>query len=272
MLDQMVESKSNERETARRGSFLMATFGVMVAVLVSGWTYSLFAKGYGIGNGDFDMATLVAPVTLAAEVPAPKVVPERRDSVENSKSTQVTVKEFYYDLGEGDPPKDMLGVKNVIPVSKFPDAIKGDRDYVPDATGRTGETTDRGCGLCDRDAKVKDPAEDEEFKDDKLIVKPTPAPTPKRPISLGPVNGKATYLPVPVYSPAAQSIRASGQVNVEVTIDENGRVISAAAVSGHPLLRQNAVSAARISKFTPTTIGGVPVKVTGIIIYNFVPR
>lgn len=94
--------------------------------------------------------------------------------------------------------------------------------------------------------------------------------TPKT-ISAGVVNGKAVELPKPEYPAAAMAIRASGAVNVQVTIDEQGNVISASAVSGHPLLRASAEQAARNSKFKPTYLSGQAVKVTGVIIYNFVP-
>ena len=88
-------------------------------------------------------------------------------------------------------------------------------------------------------------------------------------ISGGVLNGKAIELPNPAYPPAAKAVRASGAVNVKVTVDENGNVTSAEAVSGHPLLRASAVSAARQAKFAPTLLSGKPVKVSGIIVYNF---
>ena len=100
---------------------------------------------------------------------------------------------------------------------------------------------------------------------------PSPVkPPPPKIISGGVLNGKATSLPKPAYPPIARAANASGAVNVQVTVDESGSVISANAVSGHPLLRQSAVSAARQAKFSPTKISGQPVKVTGVIIYNFV--
>ena len=71
------------------------------------------------------------------------------------------------------------------------------------------------------------------------------------------------------YSAAARAIRAGGQVKVQVTIDEDGNVIAANAISGHPLLMQASTSAAKSSKFSPTTLTGRKVKVTGVIIYNF---
>lgn len=90
-------------------------------------------------------------------------------------------------------------------------------------------------------------------------------------VSGGVLNEKSTVLVKPPYPPAAKAVRASGSVNVQVTIDEQGNVISASAISGHPLLRAASENAARESKFAPTTLSGMPVKVTGIIVYNFNP-
>jgi TonB family protein len=92
---------------------------------------------------------------------------------------------------------------------------------------------------------------------------------PPKMISGGILNGKAISLPHPEYPQAAAAVRASGAVSVQVTIDENGNVISAAAASGHPLLRAAAESAAREAKFSPTLLSGNPVKVSGILTYNF---
>ena len=89
------------------------------------------------------------------------------------------------------------------------------------------------------------------------------------PRSLGVITGKASYLPKPPYPQMAKAVGAGGPVNVQVTIDENGNVISAKAVSGHLMLRQVSEEAARKAKFSPTTLSEVPVKVTGIIVYNF---
>ncbi len=90
-------------------------------------------------------------------------------------------------------------------------------------------------------------------------------------ISGGVLNGKAICLPRPDYPPAARAVRAGGIVTVQVLIDENGDIISASAVSGHPLLRAAAVDAARDAKFSPTMLSGELVKVSGVITYNFVP-
>lgn len=83
------------------------------------------------------------------------------------------------------------------------------------------------------------------------------------------MTGKAKSLPQPAYPPAARAIGAQGVVTVQITVDETGNVISAKAVDGNPLLRQAAVAAAWKAKFDPTKLSDVPVKVTGIITYNF---
>ena len=73
----------------------------------------------------------------------------------------------------------------------------------------------------------------------------------------------------PVYPPLAKAAQISGAVVVEVTVDEDGNVISARAISGHPVLKDAAVKAARGWKFARTILSGTPVKVIGTITFNF---
>lgn len=86
----------------------------------------------------------------------------------------------------------------------------------------------------------------------------------------GVLNGKALSLPRPDYPSAARAARAAGTVAIHVTIDEKGWVISSRALSGHPLLRSAGEEAAKRARFSPTLLCGKPVKVTGLITYNFV--
>jgi Ca-activated chloride channel family protein len=93
---------------------------------------------------------------------------------------------------------------------------------------------------------------------------------PPMQISAGVINGKATSLPKPPYPAAARAVKASGAVSIQVTVDESGNIVSASAMSGHPLLRAAAEQAAKGAKFSPTMMSGQPVRVTGVITYNFV--
>jgi protein TonB len=92
---------------------------------------------------------------------------------------------------------------------------------------------------------------------------------PLKPISGGILNGKALSLPAPSYPQMAKTARVSGVVEVEVVIDANGKVISAKAVRGPSLLQQSAEMAAKLARFTPTLLSGQPMKVVGVITYNF---
>lgn len=100
-----------------------------------------------------------------------------------------------------------------------------------------------------------------------VVVEAPPVP---KAATGGVLNGRASSLPAPAYPAAAMAVRAQGAVSVQVKIDESGNVIEAAAVSGHPLLRSAAEAAAREAKFAPTLLSGIPVKVSGILTYNFV--
>jgi TonB family protein len=86
----------------------------------------------------------------------------------------------------------------------------------------------------------------------------------------GIINANALYLPKPKYPEQAKNLR--GAVNVQVTIDERGNVISAFAVSGNKLLRNSAVKAARKAKFKKMLIDCKRRKYTGVIVYNFQPE
>ena len=99
---------------------------------------------------------------------------------------------------------------------------------------------------------------------------PTAAPRPiLKPVSGGVLNGTAISLPAPVYPDAAKRMRTSGVVEVNVVLDESGKVVSATASSGPAILREAAVLAALKARFSPTKLSGQPVKVSGVINYKF---
>lgn len=88
-------------------------------------------------------------------------------------------------------------------------------------------------------------------------------------ISGGVLNAKAISKPEPVYPPIARRAKPSGSVTVQVLVDEQGKVISAVALTGHRLLRKAAVKAAYQAKFEPTVLSGQPIRVSGVLVYNF---
>lgn len=84
------------------------------------------------------------------------------------------------------------------------------------------------------------------------------------------LEGKVVSKPQPEYPAAAKATRVMGSVVIKVWVDEAGAVMRAAAVCGNPLLAEASLASARRSRFTPTLLGGKPVKVSGFITYNFV--
>jgi hypothetical protein len=104
-----------------------------------------------------------------------------------------------------------------------------------------------------------------------------PGPTTLQPVSLtfptidgGILNGKAISLTTPVYPFVARTVHVSGTVEIRLTGDEQGLVLTAVAISGHMLLRGAALSAARGSRFTPATLDGKRARMVGIMLYEFI--
>jgi len=84
------------------------------------------------------------------------------------------------------------------------------------------------------------------------------------------LSSKALNLPQPAYPIIAKQAHVQGPVNVQILVDEQGKVISTQIVSGNPMLTSAAKEAAMRARFTPTILNGQPVKIQGVIIYNFV--
>jgi hypothetical protein len=81
--------------------------------------------------------------------------------------------------------------------------------------------------------------------------------------------GQYIYISKPFISRRAGRTQPNSQTKVKITVNEKGFVNSAIALEGHPLLRAMSVQAARQTKFIPTTINGKPVRVTGVITFDF---
>jgi TonB family protein len=184
------------------------------------------------------------------------------------------IRETGFPLGNFEKKADGTG-SAVFRMSVTGERASGNYDVVMSRAGgrwamRSGKVTLKGGGEIDV-------APDEEGGGE-TPEPPEPAGPPAggaanrgRAVSGGVLNGKAVSKPEPAYPPTARAARASGAVVVQITVDESGRVVSASAVSGHPLLRQAAEQAARQARFTPTLLSGKPVRVTGTITYNFNP-
>ena len=79
----------------------------------------------------------------------------------------------------------------------------------------------------------------------------------------------AIALPEPQYPADAELARASGPVQVELIIDQNGVVTTARATSGNPMLFDAATSAASKARFLMSAFSDRPTAAYSVLTYNF---
>jgi TonB family protein len=73
-----------------------------------------------------------------------------------------------------------------------------------------------------------------------------------------------------IYPPLAKAARVSGAVIVEVAIARTGQVTSAKILSGHPLLKEPSLAAARKWEFTPISPGEATEEISGVITFDYI--
>jgi TonB family protein len=280
MLDKLVVSKDSTKENRRTGNFIITSFLAMVSVLTVGLVYSLFTYNLAMGNENLTISTLIAPVPemeIKPEPPKEEIKPEQKTNQTNLISRKTNTQRL--DESPVKPPaKISVNKSNVIarpkgafkvddfdsPANFTPSGVSGSRNE------NGGTSIGGGNSGNNSDTQVIIPKPEIE-KPPALKKEPKPEVEKIRgPVSGGVVNGKAISLVQPNYSSAARAINAGGKVTVQVLIDEDGKVISAKAVNGHPLLIQSAIRAAKASKFSPTLLSNKKVQVSGVIIYNFI--
>jgi protein TonB len=261
MFDNLVESSSHKEDISRKGSFVIATAVIYGVLLVTFFIAGIYWYDNHLGEMELELTTLVAPVP----------VPQQQKQEEQKQEAKPVKQEQNVDVRKeliADVTRTELVPKEVsAKASDVPPVRRGVTTVIGNESTNAANALPAGPGngnVVTAPAKVQiadEPPPPE--------VKPTP---PRAPISGGVLNGKAISLPKPAYPPIAKAAHAAGTVTVQVTIDENGNVISAHAVSGHPLLQAVAVAAAKGARFSPTKLSGQPVKVTGVITYNFVAQ
>jgi periplasmic protein TonB len=261
MFDNLVESSSHKQDITRKGSFVVGTLIIYGVLIVTFAIASILWYDAHLAEQELELTTLVAPVP----------VPQQQKEVEQKQEAKPTKVEQNVDVRKeliASVDESRLAPKEVsAKASDVPPVRRGVTTVIGSSDSNAVNALPAGPGagtVVNAPAKVN------------IADEPPPpvaTPTPRTaPISGGVLNGKAISLPKPQYPPIARAAHAAGTVVVQVLIDENGSVVSAKAVSGHPLLQAVAVAAARQARFSPTKLSGQPVKVTGVIQYNFVAQ
>lgn len=265
MFDHLVESQTNTEDLKRKGGFLGIFLLLYLVLFVVALVASIIVYDAHLDSQNLELETLVAPVPL----PPQEVKQEQKQEVKEVKQDVDVREQLIADMDRPDKVPDEVKseASKIPPVRKGVQTVVGTENSTatnPVVGGPVGPSGSGTGPATNNNPVVVD-------NDEPPPPKPTPKPVPKI-ISQGVLNGKAVSLPKPAYPQIAKAAKASGTVVVQVTIDESGKVVSASALSGHPLLKAAAVQAAYGARFSPTLLSGQPVKVSGTINYNFMPQ
>jgi TonB family protein len=267
MFDKLIVSEPDRGEVNHRRNYFLVSTLVVGVLFITGVVISIYAADFSLGTSSFELTELIAPLEMA---PAEAEQIRTPASALRSQSVLSTRTENIQDLTESPkiPPSISMVPSNAVARPLDSRFVIGTHNSDPASAGTGGRAASVGGLPGDQGLGTAVPKETEDTTPPPPARVDPPKPTPIK--SKGVVNGQAKDLPKPEYSAAARQVNAQGKVDVQVTIDESGRVISAHAVSGHPLLRPAAENAAHRARFSPTLLSETAVKVTGVIVYNFI--
>jgi protein TonB len=261
MFNNLIESSSHVSELKRRGSFFLFTVVTYAIFFVVAGVASIYAYDAHLDDPTTQEIVMLSPVELDRF----KSTVQPTTARGNNNGRNIAVREIA-----------MASVNRPEVAPKTTSASPNTNPPVPDrgpfVIGRTNSDPGGPIGPGNRPggggAETEGggpPAVDVGAPPPAPVEKPKPKIVHKRVL-----NGEAISLPTPPYPPIARQMRVQGTVLVQVLIDESGKVISAKAVSGHPVLLSAAQRAAFEARFSPTLLNDQPVKVSGVITYNFV--
>ncbi len=269
MFKQLVESGSHRADFARRGTFFIGTLALYAVLLVVAGVASVFAYDAKLDNQNLELYALISPAPLPAEIAPHTDAPRPAGAAKHNDVIERT--ELIARLDSNTKPPDSISTKpNPVPeMPRYGRILLSNRNTGDEPGGPVGPSTP---GIVDPTTQPRVVVEEGV---DVVPPAPTPAPTPKPVptqvrLTSYVISSKVISKPVPAYPVLAKQVHASGIVTIEILVDEQGRVISAQATSGHPLLREAARQAALQARFSPTLLSNQPVKVSGMITYNFV--
>jgi len=261
MFTNLIESSSHAREFKRRGSFFLFTTVTYLLLFAIAGLASIYAYDTRLEDQNTQEVVMLSPVDL----PAPAIEVARsatppRGSTPRNDIPQRAIRQASVNTPQAVPDKISSAPNKNLPVPPVGEYLVTGHDVDPiGPPGGSGNGGPVVTGVSRTPAiEVGTPPP--------LDEKPKPQIIHKSVL----LNGEALSLPKPPYPAVAKLLRIQGPVNVQVVISETGKVISAKAVSGNPALVTAAQQAALQARFSPTMLGEQPVKVSGIITYNFV--
>ncbi len=265
MFNNLIESSSHAREFKRRGSFFLFTIATYILLFVIAGVASIYAYDPRLEDQNIEVVTMLNPMELVPTTTTPR---QNATTPRGTAGRQnIAVREIR--MAPVDNPRLTPDLVSAVPNKNLPIPPSGfyrigDHDSNPIGPGRGDRP---GSGESGRDVGGGGSPVIEIGTPPPPVVIERPVP---KVISKGVINGEALSLPKPTYPSIAKQLRIQGMVSVQILIDEAGKVISAKVVSGNPSLATAARQAAMEARFSPTRLSNQPVKVSGVITYNFV--
>ncbi len=246
MFDKLVESATQKQ--GRRAKRLFLVTGVIYVVALTALGVMTIVGFRPALAEEYDVITCLAPPPPPAGNPDPLPVQSNPKSAPNLSLA---------------PPKKIVD----LPPDQWKTVNFEPRTLVPGAPTWTGAGRDGGVPGAPSTKEPPPP--------------PPPTPTPAAKPAATPAQdqvvrltsvltqGRALRKVQPPYPAIARQARVQGAVQVQIAISETGEVSNATLLSGHPLLRDAALQAARQWLFIPTELNGRPVRAIGVITFNF---
>ncbi|MBA3768204.1 MAG: TonB family protein [Acidobacteria bacterium] len=266
MFNNLVESDLHKRETARRSWFFLSTLAAYALFLMIAGVASIYAYDAHLEEQTNEyIVTFVPPIESVSPETSRAAQSKATNNADNVRRPSERTTFVDRVTNPNNVPVKPSATASTVPELPDGDVMLSDRNLnaisgnMPG--GPPGQSNTVG-GNEGRSVIVDVP-------DIPPLPRAAPTPPPKVLKVSQVLNGRAISLPKPPYPQLAKTAGVSGVVMVQVLIDESGKVLSAQAVSGHLLLRASAAQAARQARFSPTVLGDQPVKVSGVITYNF---
>lgn len=262
MFTNLIESTSHAKEFKRRGSFLLFTTATYVVLFVITGVVSIYAYDARLEQQNLEVIALLSPQYLVPEVEPTAAAPVQRPQATRETNNSNVAERADPTVSVNVPQKTPEGIStapNTNPPIPPGPWVKSGRNLDAGLPGGPGSWSGGGQVAPPRQVVP-------------VIEEPPPALDPPKPkiMHKGVITSQALYLPKPAYPPLAKQAGIQGMVTVQVLIDESGRVVSAKAMGGSPFLTVEAQKAALQARFSPTMLGDQPVKVSGVITYNFI--
>src|SRR5436309_2390617 len=230
MFDKLIESDSSRADFKPRSRYFFFSSLLVSLLFISAVVFSIYAADIGLGNDNLELTAILRPVDTPPTQPDSPRPRQQNPTIQQTNDRQ----ERMFNIQRTDEPQVIFPPISSLPnpyLSRPPEDFRiGQEERVapPDEAPQSDKN-----GTGSSETSVPNRNVEAVTKIEPQTEPPEPV-TPQRPKNIGVVNGIAIYLPKPQYPSSALQLNIQGKVDVQITIDESGNVISAKAASGHP--------------------------------------